>query len=145
MLEENFWNKNLSEFNQEEWEALCDRCGKCCLIKLEDIDTNAVYYTNVSCKLLCEKTAQCKKYENRKKIVKDCTVLDYQNLQKINWLPDTCSYRLVNEGKDLPNWHYLKCGNFDLMKKNKICVRNRVTSEKKIDINNIHDHLTNWD
>ena len=145
MLEENFWNKNLSEFNEEEWEALCDRCGKCCLIKLENLDTNEVYYTNVSCKLLCEKTAQCKNYGNRKKIVKDCTILDYQNLHEINWLPDTCSYRLINEGKDLPNWHYLKYGNFDLMKKNKICVRNRVTNEKKIDIKNIHNHLTNWD
>ena len=70
MLEENFWNKNLSEFNEEEWEALCDRCGKCCLIKLENLDTNEVYYTNVSCKLLCEKTAQCKKYERRKKLLK---------------------------------------------------------------------------
>ena len=145
MLEENFWNKNLSEFNKEEWEALCDKCGKCCLIKLEDIDNNEVYYTNVSCKLLCEKTAQCKNYQNRKEIVKDCTVLDYQKLQEINWLPDTCSYRLINEGKDLPDWHYLKYGNFDLMKKKKICVRNRVTNEKKIDIKNICDHLTNWD
>ena len=145
MLKTNFWKKKLKDFNNEEWEALCDRCGKCCLIKLEDIDTNKFYYTNVSCRLLCQKTANCKNYKNRKKIVKDCTTLNYQNLQGIDWLPKTCSYKLINEGKDLPKWHYLKCGNFYEMEKSKICVKNRITSEEKVDMKKIQEYITDWD
>ena len=145
MLKSKFWNKKLSQLNKEEWEALCDRCGKCCLIKLEEINTKKIFYTNVSCKLLCTKTAHCKNYVNRKNIVKDCTTLNYKNIKKINWLPKTCSYRLRNEGKDLPSWHYLISGNFNEMKKKDKCVRNRVTNEEKVDIKNIQNYIINWD
>ena len=86
MLKNNFWKKDLKNFSKEEWEALCDRCGKCCLIKLEDEDT--LYFTNVSCKLLCTKTAKCSDYKNRKKKVKECIVLTYQNLEALNWMPN---------------------------------------------------------
>ena len=79
-----FWEtKNLIDMNENEWESLCDKCGKCCVIKLEDFDTQQVHYTNVSCKLLCEKSASCKDYENRKSIVPDCIILSPDNLKAI--------------------------------------------------------------
>ena len=113
MLKKDFWKKKkLDKFSKEEWEALCDKCGKCCVIKLEDVDTSKIYYTNISCKLLCTKTANCKNYINRKNIVKDCVVLSYNNLELLHWMPKTCSYKLIHEGKDLPAWHYLINGNF---------------------------------
>ena len=146
MLKKEFWKKKkLNELSKEEWEALCDRCGKCCVIKLEDIDTSKIYYTNVSCKLLCTKTAKCKNYINRKNIVKDCVVLSYNNLELLNWMPKTCSYKLIYEGKDLPTWHYLLHGNFDKMLEEKKSVHNRVINEKKISKKNLQDYIHDWE
>ena len=86
-----FWkNKKLYELTQKEWESLCDGCGKCCLIKLEDQDTGNIEYTNVACKLLSPKTCKCLKYEQRHKIVDDCVKLSYKNINKIKWMPKTC-------------------------------------------------------
>lgn len=96
--------------NSSEWEALCDKCGKCCVIKLEDYDTKEIHYTNISCKLLCEKTAVCKDYENRKSIVPDCKILTPRNLKNLKWMPKTCAYKLLNDGKSLPLWHPLISG-----------------------------------
>ena len=145
MLMKNFWKKKLNQFNREEWEALCDRCGKCCLVKLEDEDSGDIYYTNISCKLLCVKSATCKNYKDRKKIVKDCITLSYKNIDALKWMPNTCSYRLINEGKKLPSWHYLVTGSFHEMKKQKKSVQNRVTNEKEIDIKKIQNYITDWE
>ena len=146
MLKKEFWKKKkLNELSKEEWEALCDRCGKCCVIKLEDIDTSKIYYTNVSCKLLCTKTAKCKNYINRKNIVKDCVVLSYNNLELLNWMPKTCAYKLIYEGKDLPTWHYLLHGNFDKMLEEKKSLHNRVINEKKISKKNLQDYIHDWE
>ena len=80
-----FWKtKSLKDMSPSEWESLCDRCGKCCVVKLEDYDTEEIYYTNVSCKLLCEKTALCKDYINRKSSVPDCKILSPKNFEIIN-------------------------------------------------------------
>ena len=80
-----FWKtKSLKDMTPNEWELLCDRCGKCCVVKLEDCDTQEIYYTNVSCKLLCEKTALCKDYVNRKTFVPDCKILSPKNLKNLN-------------------------------------------------------------
>ena len=146
MLKKEFWKKKkLNELSKEEWEALCDRCGKCCVIKLEDDDTSKIYYTNVSCKLLCTKTANCKNYIDRKKIVKDCVVLSFNNLESLNWMPKTCSYKLVYEGKDLPSWHYLINGNFNKMLEQKKSVHNKVINEKKVSKNNLQDYIHDWE
>ena len=142
MLKNNFWKKDLKNFSKEEWEALCDRCGKCCLIKLEDEET--LYFTNVSCKLLCTKTAKCSDYKNRKKKVKECIVLTYQNLEALNWMPNTCSYKLIHEKKDLPKWHYLKTGNFNKMTKEKMCVSNQVINEELVKEKDLHNYITHW-
>tara|TARA_B100001758_G_C18073330_1_gene434375 strand:+ start:92 stop:532 length:441 start_codon:yes stop_codon:yes gene_type:complete len=146
MLKKEFWKKKkLNELSKEEWEALCDRCGKCCVIKLEDVDSSKIYYTNVSCKLLCTKTANCKNYIDRKKIVKDCVVLSFNNLESLNWMPKTCSYKLVYEGKDLPSWHYLINGNFNKMLEEKKSVHNKVINEKKVSKNNLQDYINDWE
>ena len=146
MLEKEFWKKKkLNNLSKEEWEALCDRCGKCCVIKLEDVDTSKIHYTNVSCKLLCTKTAKCKNYVNRKNFVKDCVVLSYNNIELLNWMPKTCSYKLVHQGKDLPEWHHLIHGNFEKMLKEKKCVRDRVINEKKIRKKDLQDYIYDWE
>jgi uncharacterized cysteine cluster protein YcgN (CxxCxxCC family) len=105
-----FWEKPLSELDRGQWEALCDGCGRCCLHKLEDEDTGDLYPTNVACKLLDRRTGVCRDYKNRKKIVDDCVKLDPNKLDALEWLPDTCAYRLRAQDKPLPAWHYLVSG-----------------------------------
>ena len=140
-----FWEtKNLIDMNENEWESLCDKCGKCCVIKLEDFDTQEVHYTNVSCKLLCEKSASCKDYENRKSIVPDCIILSPDNLKDLKWMPETCAYKLLNEGKNLPYWHPLLSGNDKDIVNSGNSVKNRVTNENKIKIKDLPDYIFNW-
>ena len=140
-----FWEtKNLIDMNENEWESLCDKCGKCCVIKLEDFDTQQVHYTNVSCKLLCEKSASCKDYENRKSIVPDCIILSPDNLKDLKWMPETCAYKLLNEGKNLPYWHPLLSGNDKEIVNSGNSVKNRVTNENVIKIKNLPDYIFNW-
>jgi len=140
-----FWEtKNLIDMNENEWESLCDKCGKCCVIKLEDFDTQQIHYTNVSCKLLCEKSASCKDYENRKSIVPDCIILSPDNLKDLKWMPETCAYKLLNEGKNLPYWHPLLSGNDKEIVKSGNSVKNRVTNENEIKIKNLPDYIFNW-
>jgi uncharacterized cysteine cluster protein YcgN (CxxCxxCC family) len=105
-----FWEKPLSELDRGQWEALCDGCGRCCLHKLEDEETGDLYPTNVACKLLDRRTGVCGDYKNRKKIVDDCVKLDPNKLDALEWLPDTCAYRLRARGQPLPSWHYLVSG-----------------------------------
>ena len=140
-----FWEtKNLIDMNENEWESLCDKCGKCCVIKLEDFDTQEVHYTNVSCKLLCEKSASCKDYENRKSIVPDCIILSPDNLKDLKWMPKTCAYKLLNEGKNLPYWHPLLSGNDKEIVNSGNSVKNRVTNENEIKIKDLPDYIFNW-
>jgi uncharacterized cysteine cluster protein YcgN (CxxCxxCC family) len=140
-----FWEtKNLIDMNENEWESLCDKCGKCCVIKLEDFDTQEVHYTNVSCKLLCEKSASCKDYENRKSIVPDCIILSPDNLKDLKWMPETCAYKLLNEGKNLPYWHPLLSGNDKEIVNSGNSVKNRVTNENEIKIKDLPDYIFNW-
>ena len=140
-----FWEtKKLIDLNENEWESLCDKCGKCCVIKLEDFDTQEVHYTNVSCKLLCEKSASCKDYENRKSIVPDCIILSPDNLKDLKWMPKTCAYKLLNEGKNLPYWHPLLSGNDKEIVNSGNSVKNRVTNENEIKIKNLPDYIFNW-
>ena len=106
-----FWEtKTLAELDRGQWEALCDGCGKCCLHKLEDDTTGELYPTNVACKLLDRRTAQCKDYKNRRSFVPDCVRLDIGNVFTTDWLPSTCAYRLRANGEALPEWHYLVSG-----------------------------------
>jgi len=106
-----FWEDvPLAELDRGQWEALCDGCGKCCLHKLEDEETGELFATNVACRLLDRATAQCSDYRHRRAFVPDCVRLTPGNVSEIDWLPSTCAYRLRAEGKPLPDWHYLVCG-----------------------------------
>jgi uncharacterized cysteine cluster protein YcgN (CxxCxxCC family) len=105
-----FWERPLHELDRGQWEALCDGCGRCCLHKLEDEETGVLYPTNVACRLLNRRSGQCNDYPNRKKLVSDCVKLDRRNLGRLDWLPETCAYRLRANGEPLPVWHHLISG-----------------------------------
>ena len=105
-----FWELPLASLDCGEWEALCDGCGRCCLNKLEDDETGLLYATNVACRLLDRRTSRCTDYPNRKKLVADCVTLDRRNLDRLDWLPDSCAYRLRAAGEPLFEWHYLISG-----------------------------------
>ncbi|EAR60912.1 YcgN family cysteine cluster protein [Neptuniibacter caesariensis] len=111
VAQEVFWrSKSLQEMTPSEWESLCDGCALCCLHKLEDEDTQEVFYTSVVCHLLDFDTCRCTRYEDRCKLVPDCVKLTPQDVDDFHWLPPSCSYRLIHEGKDLPEWHPLLSG-----------------------------------
>jgi uncharacterized cysteine cluster protein YcgN (CxxCxxCC family) len=105
-----FWERPLSSLDVGQWEALCDGCGRCCLHKLEDEDSGELHPTNVACKLLDRRNGRCLDYANRKRLVDDCVKLERGKLQSLEWLPDTCAYRLRAAGKPLYDWHYLISG-----------------------------------
>jgi uncharacterized cysteine cluster protein YcgN (CxxCxxCC family) len=125
-----FWERQLDSLNRTEWEALCDGCGKCCLHKLEDEDTGDFYETNVACKLLDLTTARCGDYRNRRAFVPDCIRLTPARAAQLPWLPATCAYRLRAEGKPLPEWHYLICGDREAVHKAGASVVGKAISEQ---------------
>lgn len=105
-----FWKrKRLSEMTVQEWESLCDGCAKCCLQKLGDDEGN-VYYTELTCNLLDRETCRCTRYEDRHRLVPECVWLKPEDLDEFDWLPATCAYRRLAEGRDLPEWHPLRTG-----------------------------------
>ena len=105
-----FWEQPLETLDRAQWEALCDGCGKCCLHKVEDADTGRIYPTNVACRLLDRETARCSNYRHRRAFVPDCLRLTPAKLAGIEWLPESCAYKLRAQGEPLPCWHYLVCG-----------------------------------
>jgi uncharacterized cysteine cluster protein YcgN (CxxCxxCC family) len=110
MKQPEFTQKPMHEMTEAEWESLCDGCGLCCQIRVEDEDTGEIAVSNVACKLLCLDSHQCMQYEKRKEIVPDCIKATPDNIRELNWLPASCAYRLVAFGQPLPKWHYLICG-----------------------------------
>jgi len=140
-----FWQeKTLDELTPKEWESLCDGCGRCCLQKLEDEDTGDIYYTNVVCRYIDFKTCGCGDYANRSKLVTTCIHLTPENVREINWLPTTCGYRLVAEGKDLPWWHPLVSGSKSTVHQAGISVRKKCLSDAHIPEHEWQDHLIDW-
>jgi len=143
MNQNQFWlEKHLAELTRDEWESLCDHCAKCCLHKIEDIDTREIHFTNVCCRYLEQETCQCTEYQDRSVLVSDCVTLTPDDLKDPYWLPSTCSYRLLAEGKPLPEWHPLITGNPQsaLESGNGIC--GRVVSETEAD--DLEQHLITW-
>ena len=124
-----FWELPLDSLNREEWEALCDGCGKCCLHKLEEAETGRLYPTNVACRLLDRRSCRCKDYKHRRVFVPDCVRLDADKLAGIDWLPSTCAYRLRADGEPLREWHYLICGDREEVHRAGMSVRGWTVTE----------------
>jgi uncharacterized cysteine cluster protein YcgN (CxxCxxCC family) len=144
-LEEGYWRtKSLAEMNEREWESLCDNCGKCCVISLEDADTGELYLTDVSCKLFDAKACGCSDYANRKHYVPDCVKLTPKNVPTLDWLPGTCAYRLVSEGKELYWWHPLRSGDPETVHSAKASVRGKTRREGRLKIPGLMKRITKW-
>ena len=140
-----FWRERaLEEFSAREWESLCDGCGRCCLNKLEDWDTGEIAWTNVACRLLDCESCRCSDYEDRLTTVPDCLPLTPQTVREIGWLPPTCAYRLVAEGRDLYWWHHLVSGDPATVHQAGISVRGRAISEEGLAPEEFEDHLAAW-
>ncbi|MFD0915876.1 YcgN family cysteine cluster protein [Pseudahrensia aquimaris] len=140
-----FWKrKTLREMTLPEWESLCDGCGKCCLNKLEDWDTGEIHFTNVACTLFDDKTCRCKDYDDRFATVPDCIKLTPEDLHTYSWLPDTCAYRILDEGRELQHWHPLVSGDPQSVHKAGISVRGRTISEDGMTPEDWEDHLVDW-
>ena len=136
----NFWEKPITELDRAEWEALCDGCGKCCLHKVEEEDSGIVHATNVACKLLDRHSGRCSHYRGRHAFVPDCIRLTAASVDRLGWLPSTCAYRLRSEGKPLPGWHYLVCGDREAVHAAGASVRGWTICET--DAGDLEHHLT---
>jgi len=140
-----FWiTKSLDQLSPEEWESLCDGCGRCCLRKLEDIDTGLYFYTNVACQLLDAETCRCTNYQQRMTLVKDCASLSSSKDKQNNWLPSSCAYRRIAERKSHEWWHPLVSGNPESVHRAGISVRNRTVSETSVSEDLLEDHIIGW-
>lgn len=143
MIEPEFWKyKGLQEMSSEEWELLCDGCSRCCLCKLEDVDTGEIFYTDVACRLLNLHSCRCTDYKNRALKVADCLNLQHEFPVALKWLPATCAYRLIAEGKKLFAWHPLVSGDSETVHQAGISVRGRVVAESQV--KDLEDHLVDW-
>lgn len=130
----------------DEWESLCDRCGRCCLVKLEDEDTGEILKTDIACKLFDAEACGCAAYALRNRKVKDCIKLTPDNVRTIKWLPSTCAYRLVSEGRPLEPWHPLISGSPETVHEAGISVKGRIGgTEKTVKLRHYVDHIVDWD
>ena len=133
MAEKQFWKtKSLDQMTAAEWESLCDGCGLCCLIRFEDEETGEVIPTRVACKLLDQHLCQCKDYVNRKAHVPDCIKLTPWNIEALAWMPPSCAYRRLYEGRGLPDWHPLITGDPDSVHKAGVSIRDQTVSEDSL-------------
>ena len=141
-----FWRrKALEEMTDSEWESLCDGCGKCCLNKLEEEGTDRTFYTDVGCRLLDGQTCRCHDYAHRLDRVEDCVRLTPESLKTITWLPPSCAYVLLSEGKDLYWWHPLVSGDPETVHSAGVSVRGRVrASEAQVPDEMLEDYIVSW-
>lgn len=145
MLREQFWERfPLTELSQDEWEALCDGCGRCCLLKLEDEDTRDIVFTRIACKLLDTDTGRCSNYGCRQQHVPDCIVLTPAIVATLRSLPTTCAYRRLSEGKALPKWHPLLTGDPDSVRRGRASVAGRVLSETEVAEEDLEEYVVTW-
>ena len=142
-LSDRFWEtKKLEQMNKAEWEAVCDGCGKCCLNKLEDEDTGEVAMTRVACRLLDNNTCLCAQYPIRHQFVPECIVLTPKTLKdNLYWLPQTCGYRLLHEGRELYDWHPLIAGNSEAIHEAGVTMQGRTVPEFEIHEDDWEDYI----
>ena len=141
-----FWKTvALEEMSAAQWESLCDGCGRCCLVKLEDFDTAEILFTDVGCTLLDEGSCRCSDYANRQQKVEDCVRLTPEAVKNLSWLPVTCGYRLVSEGKDLQDWHPLVSGSAETVHQAGISVRGRLSGlEDEMSVDEQIERVVTW-
>jgi hypothetical protein len=140
-----YWEaKSLSQMDEQEWESICDGCGKCCLQKLQDDETNEIYYTDLACHQLNIKSCQCKVYPDRFKHVDSCVDLTPKHLDVFEWLPDTCSYRVHHETGALPDWHPLLVGDNSQMIRQGLTVKDYAINEKRVPEEDWETHVIRW-
>ncbi|GAB54704.1 hypothetical protein GPUN_0560 [Glaciecola punicea ACAM 611] len=160
LIESAFWRDTpLSEMSRPQWEAICDGCARCCLHKFIDDEAleqefaptdhinqdEEILYTNIACYLLNDKTCACTQYEKRGELVPDCVTLTKDNLADVFFMPPSCSYRRLQEGKGLAHWHpLLNKGKKTKMHQLGITVRNRVVSEANVDMDKFEDYIVTW-
>jgi uncharacterized cysteine cluster protein YcgN (CxxCxxCC family) len=138
-----FWKtKPLAAMSRAEWESLCDGCGRCCLHKLREEVSGRLHFTEVACRLLDTRTARCTDYACRKSRVPDCVRLTPARLARIDWLPPSCAYRLLAEGRDLPWWHPLVSGRAETVREAGVSVAGRCMSEREAGA--LEDHIIRW-
>lgn len=135
-----FWEtKTLAEMSEAEWESLCDGCGQCCLYKLEDADTGEYALTDVACRYLDHDTCRCSDYANRQRNVPDCVKVKPDNIAGLRWMPETCAYRVLAEGRELEWWHPLVSGDPETVHTSGISVRGKAIDEDRVD--DLEDHV----
>ena len=135
-----FWEiKQLTEMSDTEWESLCDSCGQCCLFKLEDADTGEYALTDVACRFLDHDSCQCSDYVNRQRNVPDCVKVTATNIAELRWMPETCAYRLLAEGKPLFPWHPLVSGDTESVHSSGSSVRGKAINEDMVD--DLEEHV----
>lgn len=133
MTNQPFWQmKSLQQMNDDEWEALCDGCGRCCLNKLQDADSDEIYFTNIACNQLNLKTCACRHYAHRFTYEPSCIQLTRENIGDFAWLPPTCAYRLLAENRPLPAWHPLLTGSKKAMHAAGISVKFIAVHEREV-------------
>lgn len=137
-----YWQrKSLDDMTKREWEQLCDGCGRCCMLKLEDEDTGDIYLTRLSCKLLDIGVCRCTDYKRRHQRVPDCLSLTPRMVGELSWLPETCAYRLIDEGQDLAWWHPLVSGSPNTVHEAGISVRDWAMPETAARAEELHKYL----
>jgi len=122
----------LLSLTPEQWESLCDGCGRCCLVKLEDEDTGELHYTNTVCRYLDSGTCRCTDYGNRTTINPRCMTLSPEKLEILKLMPTTCAYRLVHEGKE------------PIADLDALSVRGRVFCEDLVHKDTLPGHVIDW-
>lgn len=141
-----FWEQPLRSLDVEEWEALCDRCGRCCALKLEDADTGEVHYTSVTCRLFDLDTCRCGNYALRRQLVEGCVTLTPDSLEEAtSWLPRSCAYRRLHEGRGLADWHPLVSGRPESVEEAGMSLRGRGIPEYEVEEDAFEDYVTEED
>ncbi|MAK61723.1 MAG: hypothetical protein CMK09_12145 [Ponticaulis sp.] len=145
-MSEKWWETTpMADMDTAQWEALCDGCAKCCLLKLEDEDTGEIAYTRLHCKSLDGESCLCTDYANRKAIVPDCVKLTPDNLSALKWMPKTCAYRLLNEGKPLFDWHPLISGDPNSVHEAGVSIKGRTLNEETVFEGDAFDWIVDWE
>lgn len=139
MEQPEFLSKSMDKMSAKEWESLCDGCGLCCQIRVEDEDSGEYALSNIACRYLCLTSHACKDYAKRQENVEDCIKITPANVRKLNWLPHTCSYRIVARNEQLPGWHHLVSGDPDRVHTDGPSMKGDIISEEDVDWENDAD------